>query len=96
MTMPVDTGKESNVSSEHRGEWQEVSCCGECGWTTEKAHKFMAPFFVPVCPGCGADNLGWGLTGTDSRLFESRTARPVRVGMLRRFVRWEFRDTDPA
>lgn len=82
---------------EHRGPWQEVSRCRECGWTTEKDRKFMVPFFVPVCPGCGADNVGWGLGDTgSSRLFEAHTARPVRAGLFRRFVRWEFMDTAAA
>lgn len=76
---------------EHRGPWQEVSCCTECGWITGEDHTFMAPFFVPVCPGCGADNVGWSVGDVHrSGLFESRTARPVRVGLLRRFARWEF------
>lgn len=82
---------------EHRGKWQEVSCCSECGWTSEKDHRFMAPFFVPVCPGCGADNVGWGIGDmNNSRLFESHTARPVRAGLFKRFVRWEFKDSEPV
>ena len=79
--------------NEHRGRWQEVSRCAECGWTTGKAHQFMAPFFVPVCPECGEDNVGWGLGDmTRSRLFECHTARPVCGGLFRRFLRWEFQD----
>ena len=66
--------------SEHRGPWQQVSRCKRCGWTTSRDIKFMDRFFTPVCPGCGEDNFG---------LFRGATAREVRRGMFRRFVRWE-------
>lgn len=73
---------------EHRGKWQQVSQCRECGWVVSKDTKWMDPFFVPVCPDCGAHNVG--VFGSD--LFDSYTARPVRGGLFRRFLRWEFKD----
>lgn len=72
---------------EHRGKWQQVSRCRECDWVEAKGIRWMDPFFVPVCPGCGAYN--GGVLGSD--LFEPDTARPVHAGVFRRFVRWEFR-----
>ncbi len=85
-----DYPKDAKMSREHAGQWQAVTRCVECGWVTDKEVKWFDVFFVTACPGCGEPNRS-GMFAGGTSLFEGLIARPIRVGIFRRFDRWEFK-----